>query len=273
MSDEAIQSQSSPPETPYESTVIDYKQFRICVGVPSPERTDHRFNAALLKLLLRNAGVVGDLGLVNTIGSRIAKNRNGIVENALNSNCTHIMWIDADSQFPFSGMIRLLRWQKDIVCATTCLRDGSDSRPLCDLLNPETIDYDQPLLPIKNVGFPFMLTKIDVFKTLQPPFFAEPPYWMMKQTFPELRDDLHPVQDHELMGEDVYFCTMARKAGWKIWLDTTLSMEIGHVGSKVYYIQQLLQPSRMQMDVQLGKPIQDNKTEEQLHREAGGTGE
>jgi hypothetical protein len=34
----------------------------------------------------------------------------------------------------------------------------------------------------------------------------------------------------EIVGEDYVFCDRARAAGFRIWCDATLSLEIGHLG-------------------------------------------
>ncbi len=65
------------------------------------------------------------------------------------------------------------------------------------------------------------------------PWFAEPPVKMMKQSYPELKLD---QPDDELLGEDIYFCIMAKKAGYELWCDMDLSLQVGHIGSTVNYI-------------------------------------
>jgi hypothetical protein len=37
----------------------------------------------------------------------------------------------------------------------------------------------------------------------------------------------------EITGEDYVFCDRARAAGFRIWCDTRLSLEIGHIGQQV----------------------------------------
>lgn len=204
---------------------------KVLVGYPSPDRTDHRFNKCLLDLILQNWLDV-DLFLTNAVGSRITQNRNTIVEEAYKVGATHILWIDADTQFPPGALKRLLAHDKDIVCATTSRRIGQDRSPAAYPLDVKSIVPFQQLVPMRLVGFPFMLTKLSVFDRLEKPYFAEPPRNMMGS-----RASNFVIKGSEdLIPEDEYFCIIVRELGYEILCDMQLSMEIGHVGTTVYYI-------------------------------------
>lgn len=221
---------------------IDLKSRKICIGYPSPERVDYRFHSSLIELITQTSQYV-PLGLTNAVSSRIAVNRNIIVENARQLGATDILWIDTDSVFPISGLMRLLMHNKDIVCATTCRRKGVNREPVALPLDLASIQPYQTLVKMRQIGFPFMLTSIKVFDKLdelnlapitdsrQRAYFAEPPRWMMKN----LGWDI--LGDDALVGEDEYWCQLVLKAGFDIWCDMELSMEIGHVGSDVFYIE------------------------------------
>jgi len=92
---------------------------------------------------------------------------------------------------------------------------------------------------MKHIGLPFMLIKMSVFDKLDElglapdhTYFAEPPRWMMrKQGW-----DIEGID--ELVAEDEYFCYLVQKAGFDIWCDMGLSMEIGHIGPQINYIEQ-----------------------------------
>ena len=57
---------------------------------------------------------------------------------------------------------------------------------------------------------------MEVFEKLKKPWF---------------KFDMHK-DGYMLQGEDAWFCSQARKAGYKIWADG--SLKIGHIGSYVY---------------------------------------
>lgn len=235
-----------------------YKDRKICVAWPSPEKTDYRFNHDMLQFATRNSHYIRT-GVANRVSSRIAVNRNLLVQDARAQHATDIMWVDADTKFPINGLVRLLAYDKDIVCSTTARRQGNDMRPIGEPISKEADYPGQNLWPMKFVGMPFMLTKLSVFDRLDElfiemsggkltkgkiPYFAEPPRWMV----PEI-----DTNNDEIVGEDEYFCHFARKAGLDIWCDEELSFEIGHIGSTVYYISPGEPPAPAKVDLILGE--------------------
>lgn len=206
-----------------------YKDRIFCIASPMPEKTDYRFNICILEFITQNINLF-QMRLNQAVSSRICMNRNNIVANARAMGCTDILWIDADTKFPINGMLKLLTHDKDIVCATTCPRDNSGS-PIGTALEP---DKQANIIRMKMVGFPFMLTKMAVFDKMDELwperkgcYFAEPPRWK----FPEM-----DVVKDPLVGEDEYFTHYAREAGFDVFCDMELSIEIGHIGSHVFYI-------------------------------------
>lgn len=216
---------------------INLTNRKIGIGFPSPDLISVEFHNSLIQLITQTAQFV-PLGLTNAVSSRIAVNRNVIVENARTLGATDILWIDSDSVFPVQGLIELLMHEKDIVCATTCRRKGNDRTPVAVPLDLASIEPGQQLVKMKQIGFPFMLTSMKVFDKLdelglapEKTYFAEPPRWMMRQLGWNISGT------DALVGEDEYWCELVLKAGFDIWCDMQLSMQIGHVGSYVYYIE------------------------------------
>ncbi len=216
---------------------IDLKDRKIGIGFPSPDLISVEFHNALIQLITQTAQFV-PLGLTNAVSSRIAVNRNVIVENARTLGVTDILWIDSDSVFPVQALMQLLMHNKDIVCATTCRRKGNDRTAIGVPVDLASVEAGQKMVKMKQIGFPFMLTSMKVFDKLDElglapdkAYFAEPPRWMMRKLGWEIDGT------DALMGEDEYWCQLVLKAGFDIWCDMELSMQIGHVGSQVGYIQ------------------------------------
>lgn len=245
------------PEEVKEQIREKYKDRRICIAWPSPEKIDYRFFDDMMKFITQNAQFCY-LSIANRVSSRITSNRNLLVQDARKQGATDIMWIDADTRFPVHGLLRLLSHDKDIVCATTARRLGNDRRAVGTPLDQNDGEAGQKIFKMKFVGFPFMLTKMSVFDRLdeyfaampngdkyvksKAPYFAEPPRWM----HPEIDS-----YDDEPVGEDEFFCYHARKAGFDIWCDEELSTVIGHVGSTVYYIAPDNRPQSKKIDEEL----------------------
>ncbi len=199
-----------------------YKDRIICIASPLPEQTDYRFNISLIEFITQNINLF-QMRLHHAVSSRIAVNRNNIVKAARQMGCTDILWIDGDTKFPVNGLLTLLGHNKDIVCATTCMRK-EDGIPVGTQMD---VGVQERLIRMKLIGMPFMLTKMGVFDKMKEPYFAEPPRWAFSE--------IDTVSD-EVIGEDEYFCYFAIKSGFDIWCDMRLSVEIGHIGTKVHYI-------------------------------------
>ena len=244
-------------------------KLKITIGYPSPDRIDYRFYQDVLNLVFNN-WLEYDIKLTNCPGSRIVMNRNQIVEEAKKAGSDYILWIDADTKFPASGLKRLLAHGKDVVCATTSRRIGNDRSPAAYPLDVNSIQPFQQLVPMRFVGLPFMLTKMSVFDKISEPYFAEPPRWMMDKVHGEDTVGYHyQDKDKDVMPEDEYFCWQLRRAGYDIMCDMELSMEIGHIGTTVYYIENPIAPG-----VTDGKIVfEENITDEAAHRAQGGIGE
>ncbi len=226
-----------------------YKGRKVLIASPSSGRLDHRFYDCFLDMVQATAPII-DMRKAWAMGSRITSARNGLVDHARMVGCTDILWIDDDTKFPINGLIRLLEHDKDIVCATTCSRDGKDSGPIGVALEAHA---GQQLVRMERIGMPFMLTRMSVFDKLRKPYFAEPPVWMFREHMD------NPYEDEDVLGEDTYFSLMARAAGFEIWCDGGLSLEIGHIGIHVYYIQNAMPVTKPDnVDIALGEVKNDN---------------
>lgn len=192
--------------------------MKICIAYPSPEYLHHQFVNTVINLLVRYSKD-HQISLLNVVSSRIAFNRNKLVQQAKDLQADYILFIDADMVVRPEALQRLLDHGKDIACATASCRIGENVGKMQG--NPLSVDHQttgEALVEMKMVGLPLMLIKMSVFEKLDEPYFAE------------------PILGKNLIPEDEYFCLKLREAGFKIWCDVPLSFEVGHVGTKVYYI-------------------------------------
>lgn len=232
---------------------------KIVIGYPSPERTDFRFNRDLLNIIFHN-WLEYELLPANTVGSRIVLNRNDIVKFAKRWKADYILWIDSDTTFPPHGLKRLMAHDREVVCATTSRRMGEDRSPAACPLDVKAIQPFQKLIPMRWVGFPFMLTKMSVFDKIERPYFAEPPRRLIGVF--EGKDPL-PAEEmfYDVMPEDEYFCHQLREAGVEILCDMELTMEIGHVGTTVYYVKNPLPPGQTTGDITFEEVVKPEGTQ------------
>jgi len=149
-----------------------------------------------------------------------AFNRNLIINEALGTECSHILFVDDDMGFPNHALTQLLAADKDIVSGLFLKRtyphppvifNFEDGKYVRRLLR----DNEKGLLEVDATGFGFTLVRTRVFNLL------ERPYIRLGEFRPDRRS------------EDIGFCKRARAAGFRIYCD--LDLPIGHIGLATYW--------------------------------------
>jgi hypothetical protein len=146
----------------------------------------------------------------------IADARNSIVEQALNDGCTHLLMCDTDQIYPHDTLTRLLAHQKDVVGVRVHRR-----WPPFDVILyrgdigqykhvPDSECFSGDLVEVDATGTGCLLFDMRVFTDVPRPWFA-----------------LSVHTDGKPVGEDIYFCSKARTAGIRIFVDTDI--EVGHL--------------------------------------------
>jgi len=203
---------------------------KVCIAIPCLDYMASDFALSLAALCMKRAydpklrkGV--DLALIHQTGSIIMEARNSLVHRAQEMDCTHIFFLDSDVVVPPNALERLISWHKPIVAASYVKRVEPHQ-----LLGEQLVSLDgemEETIPLNNMtAFPLKamatiplgcaLISMKVFDSLTKPYFAY-------LTTPE-----------GSMSEDSFFSHKARNAGFAIHLDTALTKEVGHVGSKVF---------------------------------------
>jgi len=198
--------------------------MKIAICVPARDTVHAGFARSLANLTASLARSNIDYELLINLGSVIAQQRNTLVEQALTVKSSHILWLDSDMHVPTNTVDRLLSHNKDIVAATYSTRvKPQKSVAFVDQYNlDQRLKYTTGIHSVFAVGMGCMLVNIEVYKTLSKPWFH-----------------YHWNEDTEdLSGEDIYFCKQAHDNGYEIFIDSDLSQEVAHFGSKAYLIQE-----------------------------------
>jgi hypothetical protein len=213
-----------------------------------------QYTQSLLSLcaLLPQHGIASITGFVFN-ESLITRARNALVHSFLQTQATHLMFIDADIQFAPEDVIPMIAAQLPVLCGiypkkrihwegvrAAALRgeaalhrfSGHFAVNLVDDASAVTVPANQPV-EIASGGTGFMLIQRQVFDTLAP---TVPSYW----------DDSHeppvPVREffttsidpasHRLLSEDYHFCHRWRAQGGTV--HAAPWVRLGHVGSHVF---------------------------------------
>ena len=188
---------------------------KVAICFPSADMVHADFALALAGLC--NSTPPLDTPIVNNKSSIVAAARNDGVKRAREMGCDHVLFLDSDMVFPRDTLHRLLAHGEAIVGATYVKRvppypmlgSAAASEPTCDA---------RGLTEMLRIPTGCLLIRMTVFDALKPPYFRF------------VTDEA----SGEIIGEDYDFCDRARQAGFRVWCDAKLSLEIGHVGQKIF---------------------------------------
>jgi glycosyltransferase involved in cell wall biosynthesis len=201
----------------------------IVIGLPSCGFVRTETTSALLYMM---AETQCQYQVSTPMSCYIHMNRTDVIKQALSVDAKYVLFVDADMYFPPDALNKMLALDKDVVSATYNFR----KYPLCSVVKLHE-DYDSdytvdetvterpiPLNKIKNpfrvgaAGTGLMLIKTEIFKNLPKPWF----FFVAENE----EENISPI------GEDIWFCNLARTHGYEIWIDP--SINVGHIGTVMF---------------------------------------
>lgn len=202
---------------------------------------DFKVSLKLAVSLARLAQKLPQHGIELSIGSIcgcsvVSRARNLLVRDFLDSDCTDLMFIDADINFEADDVLRLMAWASD---PKKGIVGGVPRTRKANKVYIAQLDQDDEgvtmngmgLVRAKRIATAFMLVRREVFERL----VNENPQWnyvdhntdkLLNAVFDFL------VTEEGYMGEDYLFCDRARAIGYEIWIDPTI--KLGHMGVQEY---------------------------------------
>jgi hypothetical protein len=192
----------------------------IMIAVPAMEMVNAEF-AQHLAMAAANMVANGiKINCAFNIGSVITIARRNLTDIFLKSDFDYVWWVDSDMKFPIDAPLRLLKRQKAIVGANYRRRRfpnpnftgmmGSNGQ----FTEFQTTDQSPPMELIDVLPHGCVLVHRSVYEKIPQPHY-------LQEYIPELNLEI---------GEDIYFCQQAQKAGFEVWCDQELSREISHIG-------------------------------------------
>jgi hypothetical protein len=193
--------------------------------------------------------------------SLITRARNYLVKRFLETDATHLLFVDADIGFRPEDVFRMLEADRDILCGVyprkeidwervrQAAAEGASAAELerrgaklaVNLLDREARrwDPDGPPVEVRDGGAGFMLIKRHVFDALAP---AAPAYrsnvqnlYFREQQGEEIREyfatSIEPKHG-VLLSEDYHFCALARRLGFRIFAAPWA--RLSHIGTYAF---------------------------------------
>jgi len=213
-----------------------------------------------LNMALQSAGIVASYSFMFN-ESLITRARNALTKGFLNSNNTHLMFIDSDIKFRPADIIKMLDADMDIICGIYPKKEinwntikkavesgvpeeqlknytGSFVVNLVDYQGEVTVPIDKPV-EIFNGGTGFMLIKREVFEQLAD---KVPTYYNDVNDLNGqigVRDEIKEYfatsiepETGRLLSEDYHFCYIWRKMGGKV--HAAPWCQLSHIGSYAF---------------------------------------
>ncbi len=198
---------------------------RVVIGVPCSDSASMKVLTAhsIGCMIIRSPGVVIDFLIRQS--ADIVSNRTHLVRQALEKNATHLLFVDSDMYFPPDTLSRLLAHGREIVGVEYNKREF----PLVGVHEAEGEPSRTELYIAKRIGLGVTLIDLSIFTDKERPLGAP--------------SELHPngnpwfsfgrdSQGAVVIGEDVWFCEVARDAGYDVYIDPLI--KVRHIGEYAF---------------------------------------
>jgi len=192
----------------------------VMIAVPAMEMVNAEFAQHLAMAAANMVAHNIKINCAFNIGSVITIARRNLVDIFLKSDFDYIFWVDSDMKFPIDAPVRLLQRNKAIVGANYRRRRfpnpnftgmmGTNGQ----FTEFQTTDNSPAMELIDVLPHGLVMVKREVYEKIPHPHY-------LQEYVPSLNLEI---------GEDIFFCQQAQKAGYEIWCDQELSRETSHIG-------------------------------------------
>ena len=214
-------------------------EVKLFVAVPVYGNLDPFFTASLLKLVadppveMKLRPVVGD--------SLVSRARNTLTADFLESDCTHMLFIDSDLIFGGDQVRRIAEHQEEVVGGLYPKKQEGDVAWVLNGCDQDAAVRPDGLQEVKYVGTGFMRIARCVFEAMIDQWGEQLRY------VPDHRKDRceydfwsvgtyqYPNGSRRYLSEDWFFCQRWLDLGGQVWADTRIILK--HVGPAIYPLQ------------------------------------
>ena len=219
-------------------TAPDEPNPRVTICIPTHNMVPYQFASSLAAMVGYTIYTFGgkiDITTNWVVGTYVHKARQQLVEEAYETGTNYMLWLDSDHHFPMDLLVRLLAHDKEMVGINYSTRGVPPRYVAIERISTDHQDdelggkikatraEDTGIEEVEALGFGAVLMKAVILPTLP----KDKPWFFFKWD----------VKSGRHVGEDVWFCRLVRKAGWKIYVDHDLSKECTHIGDMAYRLE------------------------------------
>ena len=203
----------------FSSSKWSSKKGKLAVCIPTRDLLHAQHALSLAELVKFNTMNDIDTHVFMDASTILLTQRERLASMALDLGAEHILWLDSDVVFPATTAVRLLAHNESVVAANYVRRQkpykGVAYKKIGDWEHPVPFEVQDDLVDIAGVGMGCVLMKTEIFKELSKPWFEFG--WN--------------AEHNDFLGEDMILFRKVAAAGYKIKLDTALSMDLWHLGT------------------------------------------
>lgn len=175
---------------------------------------------------LKNAGIAYELALWDG-DCHVDDSRNRLVRDFLETDCTDLVFIDADMLFEAKDLVTLLQYDKDVVGGTYPFKQEEEGYPVA-MLAGDAIADEEGLIEVQGLPTGFLRIKRHVLEKLASEAVTFKPKSDSRTDIPLIFE--RQVHNGFRRGGDYAFCYKWRQAGGKLYLAPEFYFE--HYGNK-----------------------------------------
>jgi len=211
----------------FSSSQWSKKAKKLAILIPCRDTLFAAHSLAVIEMVKYNTLNDLDTHVFLDASTVLLTQRQNLAEAALSIKSDYILWLDSDIVCPSTTAMRLLNHDEPIVCANYVRRQvphkGVAYETIGDWQNPLPFEVEDTLVPIEGIGMGCMLMRTSILEELERPFF----------------EFTYSPESNDFLGEDMYFCTKIREAGYEIYVDTVISQELYHLGTYGFSVKDL----------------------------------
>lgn len=201
------------------SSIWSNTPLKLSIVVPTRDTVHTGFAFALTQLIKTTENLGIETYLFFNSSTILLNQREQLTTSSLEMESDYILWLDSDMTFPSTTAIRLLSHEKNIVGCNYKKRSVPQNsvayKKIGDWDSWLPLELDQGLVEVEGVGMGCLLVKTELFNKIQKPYF----------------EFTYDNESDSWCGEDFNLLKKFNDIGEKTYIDTTLSLEIGHLGT------------------------------------------
>jgi hypothetical protein len=209
---------------------------KVFVAVPVYGGLDPFFAQSLLRLA---TDPPCNMALRMHIGdSLVARARNSLTRDFLESDCSHLLFIDSDLIFGPEHVARILAHEEDVVGGMYPKKQEGAINWVVNGCRSAKQARPDGLLEVQYIGTGFLRVSRRVFEAMIDRWGMDLRYapdhatHLMEYDFWSVGTYEYPDGYRRYLSEDWYFCQRWLDLGGKVWADTKIVLK--HVGTAVY---------------------------------------